>query len=286
MWLILAFGSALFAGVTAILSKIGMKNIDSNLGTALRTVVVLVFTWIMVWIVGGYTSFQTMTIKNYIFIALSGLATGLSWLCYFKALQLGDVNKVVPIDKSSTVITMILAFLILQETFTWMSILSMICILTGTMLMIVKKQNTNENISKWWWVYALLSAVFASITSILAKMGMDHVDSNLATALRTIIVLIMAWVVVFVTKKQSQLKTIQTKDVLFIILSGVATGLSWLCYYKAIQDGNVSIVVPIDKLSIVVTIAFSTIFLKEKLDLKGMIGLLLIIVGTLLLIFF
>lgn len=285
MWLAYAFGSAFFAGATAILAKIGIKNTDSNLATAIRTVVILAFSWLMVFLVGSQNTIWDIETGTFIFLGLSGLATGASWLCYFKALQLGDVNKVTPIDKSSIILTMILAFVILGEPVTWPKAIAMLAIGAGTYLMIEKKSGTGRiQTSSKWMLYAVLSAVFASLTSILGKIGIAGVESNLGTALRTIVVLVMAWIVVFVTKKQDGIKDIDKKSWLFICLSAITTGLSWLCYYKALQEGQASIVVPIDKLSIVVTIAFSYIFLKERLSKKAGTGLVLIVAGTLLLL--
>lgn len=282
MWILYAFGSALFAGATSILAKIGIEEVDSHLATALRTIVVLVFSWLMVFIVGSQNQLTAISIKSYVFLILSGMATGASWLCYFKALQLGDVNKVVPIDKSSTILTMILAFVFLKEDITIPMISGMIAIGIGTYLMIQKKEEEQKQVkNKIWLIYAVLSAVFASLTSILAKVGIENVESNLGTAIRTIVVLIMAWVVVFATKKQNEIKDIDKRSWKFLLLSGLTTGLSWLCYYKALQDGEASIVVPIDKLSIVITIAFSYFILKEKLNKKSLLGLVLIVVGTL-----
>ena len=236
----------------------------------------------MVFIVGSQGTIADISTRTFIFLILSGLATGASWLCYFKALQLGDVNKVVPIDKSSTILTMILAFIFLGENITINMIIGMIGIGIGTYLMIQKKEESNKIIrGKSWIVYAVLSAVFASLTSILAKVGIENVESNLGTAIRTIVVLIMAWVIVFVTQKQNDVKKIDKRSLIFIILSGIATGGSWLCYYKALQDGLASIVVPIDKLSILFTVLFAYIFLKEKLSKKSVLGLILIVVGTL-----
>lgn len=282
MWILYAFGSALFAGATSILAKIGIEEVDSHLATALRTIVVLVFSWLMVFIVGSQNQLTAISIKSYIFLILSGVATGASWLCYFKALQLGDVNKVVPIDKSSTILTMILAFVFLKEDITIPMISGMIAIGIGTYLMIQKKEEEQKQVkNKIWLIYAVLSAVFASLTSILAKVGIENVESNLGTAIRTIVVLIMAWIIVFLQKKHGQVKNISKKSFVFIGLSGIATGASWICYYKALHDGLASIVVPIDKLSILVTVAFVYIFLREKLSRSSMVGLILITVGTL-----
>lgn len=282
MWILYAFGSALFAGATSILAKIGIEDVDSHVATALRTIVVLIFSWLMVFIVGSQSQLVDISIKSYIFLILSGMATGASWLCYFKALQLGDVNKVVPIDKSSTILTMLLAFIFLNEDITVPMVIGMIAIGLGTYLMIQKKEEEQKEVkNKAWLIYAVLSAVCASLTSILAKIGIENVESNLGTAIRTIVVLMMAWLIVFLQKKHGQVKKISKKSLLFIGLSGIATGASWLCYYKALHDGLASIVVPIDKLSILVTVAFAYIFLKEKLSKKSAAGLILITVGTL-----
>lgn len=284
MWILYAFGSAFFAGITAILAKIGIKNTDSNLATAIRTIVILAFSWLMVFVVGSIDTINELSQKTIIFLILSGLATGLSWLCYFRALQLGNVNKVTPIDKSSTILTMVLAIIFLGEKITILKIISIILIGVGTYLMIEKKEDKKQTKNNKWLLYALGSAVFASLTSILGKIGIEGVESNLGTAIRTIVVLLMAWVVVFVTKKQSEIKNIDKNSWKFLILSGLTTGLSWLCYYKALQTGEASIVVPIDKLSITITIALSYFILKEKLNKKSMIGLIGIVIGTMLLL--
>lgn len=291
MWLMFAFGSALFAGLTGILAKCGIKNTDSNVATALRTIVVLVFSWIMVFLVGSQNTIGDITLRTLVFLILSGLATGASWLCYFHALQIGDINKVTPVDKSSTVLTMLLAFIFLHEELNVIKVISMVLIAAGTLLMIQKKENTGAQEEKGkksgehaWLLYALGSAVFASLTSILGKVGIQGVESNLGTAIRTIVVLIMAWVVVFVSKKQDTIRSIDGKSWLFLILSGFATGGSWLCYYRALQSGPASVVVPIDKLSLLVTIGFSYLVFHEKLSKKAGIGLVLLVVGTLLLL--
>jgi len=285
MWVVFAFGSALFAGLTAILAKIGIKNTDSNLATAIRTIVVLLFSWLMVFVVGSQGTLGNITGRTLLFLVLSGLATGASWLFYFKAMQLGDVNKVTPIDKSSTVLTIILAVIFFNEAITALKILGALAIGIGTYLMIEKKKvESSAPVYGKWLIYAILSAVFASLTAILGKVGIQGIESNLGTAIRTIVVLMMAWLVVFVTRKQDQLKHIDKKSWLFIILSGFATGGSWLFYYRALQDGPASVVVPIDKLSIVITVAFSYFILKEKLSLKALIGLALITAGTLMLL--
>ena len=284
MWVVFAFGSALFAGVTSILAKIGIKNTDSTAATAVRTIIILFFSWLMVFVTGQAGGISDISGKTLTFLILSGLATGGSWLCYFKALRIGDVNKVTPVDKSSTVLTMLLAFIILGEKIDLLKAVCIILIGAGTYLMIVKKETDKEVKGRGWLFYAVLSAVFASLTAILGKIGISGVASNLGTAIRTVVVLIMAWIMVFVTKKQDELKKIDRKSMLFICLSGLTTGLSWLCYYKALQDGQASIVVPIDKLSILVTVAFSYIVLNEKLTKKSFLGLVLITTGTLLLV--
>lgn len=284
MWMMFAFSSALLAGLTAILAKCGIRNTDSNVATALRTIVVLAFSWIMVFVTGAQSGIDSISMKTMVFLVLSGVATGASWLCYFKALQLGNVNKVTPIDKSSTVLTMFLAFVLLGEELTWMKAVAMVSIGIGTYMMIQKKQTEEKKEDKKWLLYAIGSAVFASLTSILGKIGISDINSNLGTAIRTIVVLVMAWIVVFVTGKQLTIKDIDKKSWIFLVLSGVATGGSWLCYYRALQTGPASVVVPIDKLSILVTIAFSYIVFHEKLTKKAGCGLVLIVAGTLLLL--
>ena len=286
MWIVFAFGAALFAGLTSILAKCGIKNTDSNVATALRTIVVLIFSWIMVFISGSQSTLTSINTKTLVFLILSGIATGASWLCYFKALQIGDVNKVTPIDKSSTILTMIIAFILLGEEITLIKAIAMVLIGIGTYLMITKKENVKvEKKNNAWLIYALGSAIFASLTSILGKIGIEGIDSTLGTAIRTIVVLIMAWIVVFVTKKQNTIRNIDKSSWIFLFLSGLATGGSWLCYYRALQTGPASVVVPIDKLSILVTIAFSYIVFKEKLNKQSALGLLLIVMGTLSLLF-
>ena len=285
MWILFAFGSALFAGLTSILAKCGIRKTDSNVATAIRTIVVLLFSWLMVFVTGAQSELGNVTPKTWIFLILSGAATGASWLCYFKALQLGDINKVVPIDKSSIILTILLAFLFLKEEISPLKLICVLLIGIGTFLMITKKEGTKKDTEgKKWLVYALLSAVFASLTSILGKIGISGINSNLGTAIRTIVVLIMAWIVVFATGKQHTVKQTDRKELGFICLSGIATGASWLCYYKALQDGLASVVVPIDKLSILVTILFSWLVFREKLSKKALLGLILIIAGTLLML--
>lgn len=281
MWLFFALGSAFFAGITAVLAKIGIEHVNSTLATALRTVVVLAFSWLMVFVVGSQGGIAQISGTTLLFLMLSGLSTGASWLCYFKALQLGDVNKVAPIDKSSTVLTILLAFIFLGEPVSIPQALGVVGIGVGTLLMIAKKEvEDGKPHSKAWLVYAFLSAVFASLTSIFGKIGVGNVESNLGTAIRTIVVLVMAWVMVFVTGEQKGIRSIGKKSWVFLFLSGITTGLSWLCYYRALQDGPASVVVPIDKLSILVTIVFSWIVLKEKLTPKAAVGLVLILAGT------
>ncbi len=285
MWIVFAIGSAFFAGVTSILAKCGIRKTNSTVATAIRTVVVLVFSWLMVFLVGSQSELVNLDGKTLLFLILSGLATGASWLCYFKALQLGDINKVVPIDKSSTVLTILLAFLFLNENVSAAKLIGVVLIAAGTLLMIEKKSVTEgyKKGLRWLW-YALGSAVFASLTSILGKIGISGVESNLGTAIRTGVVLVMSWMMVFVQRKQSELKAIEKGELGYICLSGLATGASWLCYYKALQDGLASVVVPIDKLSILITISFSYIVFHEKLTKKAAIGLVGIVAGTLLML--
>ena len=287
IWISAAILSAVFAGLTSILAKCGIKKTDSDLATALRTIVVLIFSWIMVFVVGSQHTIAEIGPKAFIFLILSGLATGASWICYFKALSVGDINKVVPIDKSSTVLTVLLAIICFGETSNLlMKLIATAILAVGIFLMVEKKKREEKQESKTWMLYAVLAAVFAALTSILAKMGISGVESNLGTAIRTGVVLIMAWVIVFARGKQAQLKSIDKKELLFIGLSGIATGASWLCYYYAIQNGEVSVVVPIDKLSIIVTVIFSYFVFKEKLSKKAFAGLCLMVVGTLLMVFF
>ena len=284
MWILFAFGSALFAGLTSILAKCGIRKTDSTVATAIRTIVVLLFSWLMVFVVGSQGTVRDISGKTLLFLALSGLATGASWLCYFRALQLGDVNKVVPIDKSSTVLTILLAAIFLQEGVSLPKGIGIVLIAAGTFLMIEKKESSGGTKSAAWLWYALGSAVFASLTAILGKVGISGVESNLGTAIRTGVVLVMSWVMVFVTGKQEELKAIPRNELGFICLSGLATGGSWLCYYKALQDGPTSVVVPIDKLSILVTVLFSYLVFHEKLTEKSGLGLAGIVAGTLLML--
>lgn len=280
LWLFFAIASAFFAGVTAILAKIGVKKTDSTVATAIRTVVILVFSWLLVFLTGAQAPLTLVDGNTLLFLILSGLSTGASWLFYFKALVNGDVNKVAPIDKSSTILTILLAFLLLGEPITLGKGAGIIVMGLGTWLMLERRGGENRGKGKKWLLYAILSAVFASLTAILGKVGITHIDSNLGTAIRTVVVLVMAWAMVFVTRKQGEIRHIDRKSWLFICLSGVTTGLSWLCYYRALQDGQASVVVPIDKLSIVVTVALSWLFLKERLTKKSFLGLVLIVAGT------
>lgn len=281
MWITVAVLSAVFAGLTAILAKCGIRKTSSNLATALRTIVVLIFSVIMVFVVGSQQTIKEIAPVSWIFLVLSGLATGASWMCYFKALSIGDVNKVVPIDKSSTILSVLLAILIFNETNNLIvKLFGTALIGAGTYLMIEKKRATETKNTKWI-LYAVLSAIFAALTSVLAKMGISGVESNLGTAIRTAVVLIMAWGIVLAKGEQKQLKGINKKELVFIALSGLATGASWLCYYYAIQNGIMSVVVPIDKMSVLITVLFSVVFLKEKMSFKSIFGLITMSVGTL-----
>ncbi len=287
MWIVFAFGSAIFAGLTAVLAKCGIRKTDSTVATAIRTIIVLIFSWLMVFVVGSQGTIGEISARTLLFLIFSGLATGASWLCYFKALQLGDINKVVPIDKSSTVMTIVLAAIFLQEGVSLTKGIGVVLIAVGTFLMIEKKEsaeNKTERKSFAWFWFALGSAVFASLTAILGKVGITGVESNLGTAIRTAVVLIMSWVMVFVTGKTGEVKKTPKSELGFICLSGLATGGSWLCYYKALQDGPASVVVPIDKLSILVTVLFSFVVFKEKLTVKSAVGLVGIVGGTLLML--
>ena len=285
MWLIFAICSAVFAGLTSILAKCGLQEVDSTVATAFRTVVAMVFAWIIVLISGSYAQIDSIDADTWIFLILSGLATGASWLCYFKALQLGDVNKVVPVDKSSTVMAIMLAIIFLGETLSIPGIFGVVLILVGTILMIEKKDVKGmESKGSSWLLFAIGSAVFAALTSILGKVGMEGIDSNLGTAIRTVVVLGMSWIMIYVSHKQSRIHGIKRRDMTFIILSGLATGASWMFFFGALQMGPASVIIPIDKLSILVTIAFSYIVFREKLTKKSAIGLAGVVAGTLLLL--
>lgn len=287
MWLAAAILSSVFAGLTAILAKCGIKKTDSDVATAIRTVIVLIFSWLMVFVVGSAGTITQISSRSLLFLVLSGAATGASWICYFKALSLGDVNKVVPIDKSSTILSVLLAIICFGETeHLLIKLISTALLGIGILLMVEKKARSNEVTDRSYILYAIGSAVFAALTSILGKMGITGVESNLGTAIRTVVVLIMAWVIVFMKGKQSQLRHLDQKELIFLFFSGIATGASWLCYYYAIQNGVVSIVVPIDKMSILLTIAFSYFVFGETLSKRAAVGLCLMTVGTLIMTFF
>ena len=282
MWLLYAVGSAFFAGVTSILAKCGIRKTDSTVATAIRTVVILVFSWLIVFLIGAQSGISSIDGKTLVFLILSGAATGASWLCYFRALQIGDINKVVPIDKSSTVLTILLALIFLHEGLSFPKLLAVVVITVGILLMIEKKdvETPSQSGKGSWFLYACGSAFFASLTAILGKIGISGVESNLGTAIRTTVVLVMAWMMVFVTGKQKKLRGIPRKELFYICCSGIATGASWLCYYHALQDGPASVVAPIDKLSVLVTVAFSYFVFGEKLSRKAGVGLALLTGGT------
>lgn len=282
MWLFYAVGSAFFAGVTSILAKCGIRKTDSTVATAIRTVVILVFSWLIVFLIGAQSGISSIDGKTLVFLILSGAATGASWLCYFRALQIGDINKVVPIDKSSTVLTILLALIFLHEGLSFPKLLAVVVITVGILLMIEKKdvKTPSQSGKDSWFLYACGSAFFASLTAILGKIGISGVESNLGTAIRTTVVLVMAWMMVFVTGKQKELRGIPRKELFYICCSGIATGASWLCYYHALQDGPASVVAPIDKLSVLVTVAFSYFVFGEKLSRKAGVGLALLTGGT------
>jgi len=282
MWLLYAAGSAFFAGVTSILAKCGIRKTDSTVATAIRTVVILVFSWLIVFLIGAQSEISSIDGKTLVFLILSGAATGASWLCYFRALQIGDINKVVPIDKSSTVLTILLALIFLHEGLSFPKLPAVVVITVGILLMIEKKdvETPSQSGKGSWFLYACGSAFFASLTAILGKIGISGVESNLGTAIRTTVVLVMAWMMVFVTGKQKELRGIPRKELFYICCSGIATGASWLCYYHALQDGPASVVAPIDKLSVLVTVAFSYFVFGEKLSRKAGVGLALLTGGT------
>lgn len=282
MWLLYAAGSAFFAGVTSILAKCGIRKTDSTVATAVRTAVVLVFAWIMVLVTGSIGQLRKIRGSTYVFLILSGAATGASWLCYFKALQVGDINKVVPIDKSSTVLTILLALIFLHEGISFPKALAVAVIAAGILLMIERKdvEETKQEAKGSWLLYAAGSAFFASLTAILGKIGIQGVESNLGTGIRTCVVLLMAWGMVFVTGKQKEVRQIGRKELVFICCSGIATGASWLCYYRALQEGPASIVAPVDRLSVLVTVAFSYLVFGERLGRKQAGGLFLLTAGT------
>lgn len=282
MWISAAVLSAFFAGITTILAKCGIKKTDSDIAIAIRTFVVLFFSLAMTFIAGSFKDLTAISNKSFVFLILSGISTGASWICYFKALSVGDVHKVVSVDKSSTVLSIILAIIIFNETnHLAVKLIGTALLTAGIFLMVERREKSGIQEKPRWIIYAVLSAVFAALTSILAKIGMEDIESNLGTAIRTFIVLIMAWIIVFAKGKQKQVKKINKKELAFICLSGAATGASWLCYYYAIQNGVVSVVVPIDKLSIIVSITFSYIVFRERLTKSAFIGLCLMIIGTL-----
>lgn len=286
MWLIAAVGSALFAGLTTIFAKCGIRKTNSDLATALRTVVVLLSSIIMVILVGSYEEISNIGGKSWLYLILSGTATGASWICYFKALSIGDVNKVAPLDKSSTILSVLFAIFVFGEmNHLVVKLIGIITIGAGTYLMIEKKHGAEAKAGRAWLLYAMLSAVFAALTSVLAKIGISGVESNLGTAIRTVVVLVFAWGIVYVKGEHKQIKEIDKKELIFIGLSGAATGASWLCYYYAVQNGVLSVVVPIDKMSILITVLFSVMILKEKISKKAVIGLLLMCIGTLAMVF-
>lgn len=280
MWVAYAVGSAFFAGVTSILAKCGIRKTDSTVATAVRTIVILFFSWLIVWIVGSGNQMGSIDGRTLLFLVLSGAATGASWLCYFRALQLGNINQVVPIDKSSTILTIVLALIFLQEGISLPKVVAVLAIAAGIFLMIEKKETTKKTSERGWMLYAVGSAFFASLTSILGKIGISGVESNLGTAIRTAVVLVMAWGMVLITGKQKEVRKIDRKELLFICSSGIATGASWLCYYRALQEGPASVVAPIDKLSVLVTVIFSYVAFGEKLKGRAVLGLVLLTAGT------
>jgi transporter family protein len=283
-YVIFAFAAAVFAGLTTILAKIGLKGVDSNLATALRTIVVLGFAWMVVFFIGSQNDISDISAYTLTFLILSGLATGASWLCFFRAVQIGQVSKVTPIDKSSTVLAMVLAFIFLGEGISLWTVIGMTLMIVGTFLMIQKtKADEEESPSnrRSWIIFACLAAFFAALTAILGKVGIEGVESNLGTAIRTVVVLVMAWIIVFIQKKHRDIRKIQRKNWNFIILSGIATGLSWMCFFYALQNGPASIVVPIDKLSIVIVVVFAFLILKERISRRAVLGLILLAIGTL-----
>lgn len=282
-WVTAAFASAFFAGITSILAKCGIRHTDSDVATAIRTCVVLVFAWAMAGISGSIGAIGTIPAKAWLFLTLSGLATGASWICYFKALSIGDVNKVVPVDKMSTVLAVLIAIVLFGETGNLaVKLVGTAVITLGTFLMIEKKQSVGaeQKQDRAWLAYALGAAVFAALTSVLAKIGIEGVESNLATAIRTCVVLVMAWAIVAVKGKLEQVARIDPRELAFLAASGIATGASWLLYYYAIAAGQVSVVVQIDKLSIVVSVLFARLAFNEKLSHRSAIGLFLIVLGT------
>lgn len=279
MWILFAVGSAFFAGATSVLAKAGIQSVSSDFATAFRTGVVLIFSWLMVFVVGCQSAVSTITPRALVFLALSGAATGLSWLCYFKALSIGNLSKVVAVDKSSTFLTILLALLFFHEPFHWLTGLGIAVMIAGTALMLEKGDAKKGE--KGWLFYAAGSAVFAALQSILGKVGVEDMDSTLATALRTVVVLIFAWAIVLGKKEGGDWKKMTHRDAVFLVLSGITTGASWLCYYRALQTGRASVVVPIDKCSMLFAVALSAIFLKEKQTRRSLLALALVVAGTL-----
>lgn len=279
MWILFAVGSAFFAGATSVLAKAGIKSVSSDFATAFRTGVVLIFSWLMVFVVGCQNAVSTITPRALVFLALSGTATGLSWLCYFKALSIGNLSKVVAVDKSSTFLTILLALIFFREPFHWLTGLGIAVMIAGTALMLEKGDAKKGE--RGWLFYAAGSAVFASLQSILGKVGVQDMDSTLATALRTVVVLIFAWAIVLGKKEGGDWKKMTRRDAVLLVLSGITTGASWLCYYRALQTGRASVVVPIDKCSILFAVALSAIFLKEKQTRRSLLTLALVVAGTL-----
>ena len=283
MWILFAVGSAFFAGATSVLAKAGIQSVSSNFATAFRTGVVLIFSWLMVFVVGCQNAVSTITPRALVFLALSGAATGLSWLCYFKALSIGNLSKVVAVDKSSTFLTILLALIFFREPFHWLTGLGIAVMIAGTALMLEKGDAKKGE--RGWLFYAAGSAVFAALQSILGKVGVQDMDSTLATALRTVVVLVFAWAIVLGKKEGGDWKKMTRRDAVLLVLSGITTGASWLCYYRALQTGRASVVVPIDKLSILVTVAFSRLVFRERLTSRSAAGLALIVAGTLAMLF-
>ena len=279
MWILFAVGSAFFAGATSVLAKAGIKSVSSDFATAFRTGVVLIFSWLMVFVVGCQNAVSTITPRALVFLALSGAATGLSWLCYFKALSIGNLSKVVAVDKSSTFLTILLALIFFREPFHWLTGLGSAVMIAGTALMLEKGDAKKGE--KGWLFYAAGSAVFAALQSILGKVGVQDIDSTLATALRTVVVLIFAWAIVLGKKEGGDWKKMTRRDAVLLVLSGITTGASWLCYYRALQTGRASVVVPIDKCSMLFAVALSAIFLKEKQTRRSLLALALVVAGTL-----
>lgn len=278
MWILFAVVSAFFAGATSVLAKAGIQSVSSDFATAFRTGVVLIFSWLMVFVVGCQNAVSTITPRALVFLTLSGAATGLSWLCYFKALSIGNLSKVVAVDKSSTFLTILLALIFFREPFHWLTGLGIAVMIAGTALMLEKGDAKKGE--KGWLFYAAGSAVFAALQSILGKVGVQDMDSTLATALRTMVVLIFAWAIVLGKKEGSDWKKMTRRDAVLLVLSGITTGASWLCYYRALQTGRASVVVPIDKCSMLFAVALSAIFLKEKQTRRSLLALALVVAGT------